>query len=266
MNCRVAMRKLRALLVLLLIALALAILVSSILQSESPRLYSYRVVKIYPHDPNAFTQGLVYEDGYLYESTGLYGFSTLRKVELETGKVVQLRELPPNCFGEGIAIIGDRIIQLTWREHGAFIYDKNTFEVIGEFSYSTEGWGLTFDGQRLIMSDGSASLYFLDPKTFQIVAKVEVHDEKPVSRLNELEFVEGLIYANVWMEDRIAIIEPETGKVVGWIDLSGIYKDKRDINDVLNGIAYDAGSKRLFVTGKRWSQLFEIELIPIGQK
>ncbi|MEM4616846.1 MAG: glutaminyl-peptide cyclotransferase, partial [Archaeoglobaceae archaeon] len=176
------------------------------------------------------------------------------------------RELPPNCFGEGIAIIGDRIIQLTWREHGAFIYDKNTFEVIGEFSYSTEGWGLTFDGQRLIMSDGSASLYFLDPKTFQIVAKVEVHDEKPVSRLNELEFVEGLIYANVWMEDRIAIIEPETGKVVGWIDLSGIYKDKRDINDVLNGIAYDAGSKRLFVTGKRWSKLFEIELIPIGQK
>ncbi|MCS7130018.1 MAG: glutaminyl-peptide cyclotransferase [Archaeoglobaceae archaeon] len=256
------MRKIYVLLSILILSSALAI--SSILQhSESPTVYTYRIVKTYPHDPNAFTQGLVFENGYLYESTGLYGGSTIRKVDLETGKVIQLRELPPNYFGEGIAVVGDKIYQLTWRERVVFVYDKNNFEVLKEIRYSdpAEGWGLTFDGEKLIMSDGSANLYFIDPETFKIIGKIEVHDDKPIEKLNELEFVEGLIYANVWMEDRIAIIEPKKGKILAWIDLSGIYKDRKDINDVLNGIAYDKEKKRLFITGKRWSKLFEIELV-----
>ncbi|MCS7143786.1 MAG: glutaminyl-peptide cyclotransferase [Archaeoglobaceae archaeon] len=251
-----------------LLALSALLILPILQQSETPRVYTYRIVKIYPHDPNAFTQGLVFEDGHLYESTGLYGCSTLRKVDLETGKVLQLLELPLNCFGEGIAIVGDKIYQLTWKERVVFVYDKHNFEVLKEISHRepTEGWGLTFDGENLIMSDGSANLYFIDPETFKIIRKIEVHEHKPIERLNELEFVEGLIYANVWMEDRIAIIEPENGKVVAWIDLSGIYKDRKDINDVLNGIAYDSENKRLFVTGKRWSKLFEIEVYLPGQK
>ncbi|MCX8172544.1 MAG: glutaminyl-peptide cyclotransferase [Archaeoglobaceae archaeon] len=228
---------------------------------ETSEVYSYRVIKKYPHDAEAFTQGLVYENGYLYESTGLYGKSTLRKVELETGKVIKLQKLPANYFGEGIAIVGDKIFQLTWRERKALVYDKNTFELLKEFSYATEGWGLTFDGRWLIMSDGSQYLYFIDPETFNVIKKIEVLDKEPVKRLNELEYVEGLIYANVWMDNRIAIIDPENGKVLAWIDLSGIYTEKREPEDVLNGIAYDSEKKRLFVTGKRWLWIFEIEVV-----
>lgn len=246
----------------LLLALLFLLLTPSE-KSEVPVLYGYKVVAVYPHDPSAFTQGLVFDNGSLYESTGLYGSSTIRKVVLESGRILQIRSLPANYFGEGIAIVGDKIFQLTWREHKVFVYDKQTFELLGEFSYSTEGWGLTFDGKRLIMSDGSAKLYFLDPETFEVLFAVEVRDgEKAIANLNELEFVEGFIYANVWMEDRIAIIDPENGRVVGWIELSGIYTERKDPEDVLNGIAYDSEKKRLFVTGKRWSKLFEIEIIP----
>jgi glutamine cyclotransferase len=255
-------RRLKMILALLLLSLALTSLYFLPSErSDSPAILSYRVVRTFPHDPNAFTQGLVYENGSLYESTGLYGCSTIRRVDLETGRILQIRNLPANYFGEGIAIVGDRIIQLTWREHRGFVYDKKTFELLGEFSYPTEGWGLTFDGKRLIMSDGSSTLYFMDPSTFEILGKIEVHDgKKAVDRLNELEFIEGFVYANVWMEDRIAVIDPENGKVVSWIDLSGIYAGKKEINDVLNGIAYDPEKKRLYVTGKRWTSIFEIEV------
>jgi glutamine cyclotransferase len=246
----------------LLIALLFLVLTSSE-KSEAPVLYGYKVVAVYPHDPSAFTQGLVFDNGSLYESTGLYGSSTIRKVDLESGRILQIRSLPANYFGEGIAIVGDKIFQLTWRERRGFVYDKQTFELLGEFSYPTEGWGLTFDGKRLIMSDGSTKLYFLDPENFEILYTVEVRDgKKAIANLNELEFVEGFIYANVWMEDRIAIIEPENGRVVGWIELSGIYTERKDPEDVLNGIAYDREKKRLFVTGKRWSKLSEIEIMP----
>jgi len=226
-------------------------------KSEVPVLYGYKVVAVYPHDPSAFTQGLVFDNGSLYESTGLYGSSTIRKVVLESGRILQIRSLPANYFGEGIAIVGDKIFQLTWREHRGFVYDKQTFELLGEFSYPTEGWGLTFDGKRLIMSDGSTKLYFLDPETFEVLFALEVRDgEKAIGNLNELEFVEGFIYANVWMEDRIAIIDPENGRVVGWIELSGIYTERKDPEDVLNGIAYDSEKKRLFCNWKAMVQAF----------
>lgn len=246
---------------ILLLALFLAFAFLSSYSQQSAPQYTYKVIKVYPHDQEAFTQGLVFENGYLYESTGLYGKSSIRKVELETGRILQMQKLPANYFGEGIAIVGDKIIQLTWREKKAFVYDKHTFEILMEFSYPTEGWGLTFDGQKLIMSDGSQYLYFLDPEKFEIIGKIEVRDKEPVKKLNELEFIDGLIYANVWLEDKIAIIEPETGKVIGWIDLTGIYR-KKDPNHVLNGIAYDKAKGRLFVTGKCWQWIFEIEVVP----
>jgi glutamine cyclotransferase len=227
-------------------------------------VYSYNIVNTYPHDPDAFTQGLVFDDGVLYEGTGLYGQSSLRRVELETGDVLQVRELSDQFFGEGITIFGDRIIQLTWQSNIGFVYDKDRFELLQEFSYSTEGWGITHDGTRLIMSDGTSKLRFLDPQTFEEIGQVEVFDSNgPVTRLNELEYVEGEIYANVWQTDRIARIAPETGRVTGWIDLEGLL-DVEDYSgkvDVLNGIAYDGQTDRLFVTGKLWPKLFEIELV-----
>ena len=230
----------------------------------TPISYTYDVVKEYPHDKNAFTQGLVIEKGVLYESTGLQGNSTLRRVELETGNVLQIYELPNDFFGEGITIFGDRIIQLTYREHRGFVYDKHSFELLREFSYPTEGWGITNDGSRLIMSDGTATLYFLDPETFEKVGQVEVNDNGPVIYLNELEYINGKVYANIWVEDKIAIIDPQTGQVKGWINLTGIYnQENSDTNGVLNGIAYDAEENRLFVTGKMWSKLFEIRLITL---
>lgn len=230
--------------------------------------YSYKVVKVYPHDIGAFTQGLVYSDGFLYEGTGQNGQTTLRKVDLKTGTVLQLHELPDEYFGEGITIFGDKIIQLTWQSNTGFYYDKESFLPIEQFHYSTEGWGITHDGERLIMSDGTAVLHFLNPQTFQEIATMEVADDKgPVKGLNELEYINGEIFANVWPSDRIARISPSTGKVVGWIDLRGIlgYYEQQHRVDVLNGIAYDSEKNRLFVTGKYWPKLFEIELVPAKQ-
>ncbi len=226
-------------------------------------IFKYKVVRTYPHDRNAFTQGLAFENGFLYEGTGLYGRSTLRKVELETGAILQLRELPPEFFGEGITIHNDRIIQLTWQSNVGFAYDKNDFELLRMFNYSTEGWGITSDGNRLIMSDGTATLHFLDPDTFNEIGSIQVYDNDTiVTRLNELEYAKGEIYANVWPTDRIAKISPGTGKVIGWIDLKGLLKPETDKPvDVLNGIAYDAQNDRLFVTGKYWHNVFEIALV-----
>lgn len=232
--------------------------------SDGIPVYSYNIVNTYPHDPDAFTQGLVFEDGALYEGTGLLGNSTLRRVELETGAVLQIYELPDQFFGEGITIYGDKIIQLTWQSNVGFVYDKNSFELLQQFNYSTEGWGITHNGTCLIMSDGTSTLHFLDPQTFEEISQVAVFaNDDPVTRLNELEYVQGEIYANVWQTDRIARIEPGTGQVVGWIDLEGLLtaEDRSEPVDVLNGIAYDAEADRLFVTGKLWPKLFEIELI-----
>lgn len=232
----------------------------------APEFYGYRVVNTYPHDPSAFTQGLIYEDGILYEGTGIRGRSSLRKVELETGKVLDIESLPDQYFGEGITAYGDEIFQLTWQSNIGFVWTKHTFDFVHDFTYPTEGWGITHDGQRLIMSDGSATLHFWDPETLDEIGSVEVHDQgQPVERLNELEYINGAVYANVWLTDRIVRIDPATGRASGWIVLSGLLTpQERADADVLNGIAYDATDDRLFVTGKLWPKLFEIELIPVS--
>jgi len=251
---------------ILIVAVALVVVavIIVLLNDTKPVNYTYNVVNVYPHDPNAFTQGLVIEQGVLYEGTGLYGGSTLRRVDLETGNVLQSYVLSNEFFGEGITVFGDKIIQLTWQNQKGFVYDKHSFDLLQEFSYPTEGWGITTDGSQLIMSDGTATLYFLDPETFETVGQVEVHDDGPVTNLNEREYINGEIYANIWRTDKIAIINPQTGQVTAWIDLTGIYTpESSDPNSVLNGIAYDAEGDRLFVTGKLWSQLFEIELIAV---
>jgi glutamine cyclotransferase len=257
---------------LAIILICVAVIVTSsfvlVLLSDSPLErepvhYIYNIVNVYPHDAAAFTQGLVFEDGILYEGTGLYGQSTLRRVELETGTVKQVYDLPDQFFGEGITFFGDKIIQLTWLSGKGFVYDRNSFELLQEFEYTTEGWGITHNGSALIMSDGTATLYFLDPETFQTIGQIEVHDEEPVALLNELEYIHGSVYANIWKEDKIAIIDPQTGQVMGWIDLTGINdSENQNTGSVLNGIAYDQNGDRLFVTGKRWSKLYEIELVP----
>ncbi len=226
--------------------------------------YNCRIIRIYPHDRFAFTQGLVFEDGFLYEGTGLCGHSSLRKVGLETGKILERRDLAPEFFGEGITLYQNRIIQLTWQSGVGFVYDKGTFELIKVFTYPMEGWGITHDGRRLIMSDGTAILHLLDPETFVETGQIEVRDDHgPVPLLNELEYIKGEIYANVWQTNRIARISPRTGKVIGWIDLDGLLRpeDCEELVDVLNGIAYDTRHDRLFVTGKYWPRLFEIALI-----
>jgi glutamine cyclotransferase len=245
---------------------ALLVLLVHTSAAANTALYTYKVVDTYPHDPKAFTQGLAFDGGFLYEGTGLYGQSTLRKVELTSGKVIRNVRLPKRFFGEGIAVFGQQIIQLTWRSKLGFVYGKRDFELHQSFAYPTEGWGLTHDGTRLIMSDGTATLHFLDPRNFREIDRIEVFDETgPVPGLNELEYVRGEIYANVWRSDRIARIAPATGRVIGWIDLSGILpaQDRRARVDVLNGIAYDPARGRLFVTGKLWPKLFEIELLPL---
>ncbi len=242
---------------------------ASPIRTEGTPVYSYCIVNIFPHDRGAFTEGLVYEEGVLYEGTGEYGRSTLRRVELETGRVLQLYALPPQYFGEGITIWGQKIIQLTWKNREGFVYDKIGLELFDLFRYSTEGWGITHDGTRLIMSDGTSTLYFWDPETLTEIGQVQVHDDHgPVVRLNELEYVRGQVYANVWLTDRIAIIDPQTGQVTGWADLTGLLHpdDYGHQVDVLNGIAYDAEGDRLFVTGKWWSRLFEIKLIESGEQ
>jgi glutamine cyclotransferase len=233
-----------------------------------PRLYTYQIINTYPHDELAFTEGLVFDNGALYESTGLYGESTLRRVDLETGHILQLYTLPDQFFGEGITIFENRIVQLTWQSHRGFVSDKNSFDLIQEFNYTTEGWGITNDGDRLIMSDGTATLYFLNPENFEVIGHIEITDNgHSVTMLNELEYIHGEIYANIWQTENIAIINPQTGRVTGWVDLRGI-RDMVDQGagwaDVLNGIAYDAAGNRLFITGKLWSKLFQIELIPLG--
>jgi glutamine cyclotransferase len=220
---------------------------------------------MYPHDPMAFTQGLVYRDGFLYESTGLNGRSTLRKVRLETGEVVEQVMLGPQFFGEGLTDWGNQLLQLTWRSSLGFVYDVSTLEAKRTFPIKGEGWGLTHDSATLIMSDGTAVLRYLDPVTFEEVGSYTVRDGgSPVSNLNELEFMRGEIYANVWQTDRLVTIAPTTGEVTGWIDLAGLlpgYEKPASVDAVLNGIAYDAKGDRLFVTGKLWPKLFEIKLV-----
>lgn len=229
-----------------------------------PALYGYTVVRSYPHDRDAFTQGLEYVDGVLYESTGRNGSSGIRKVKLETGQVLQAQPLDARYFGEGITVWKNRIIQLTWQSEVGFVYDRQTFKQQRTFQYTGEGWGLTHDATRLIMSDGSptGTLKFFEPETLRQTGTLTVRDGgRPVAHLNELEYVKGQIYANVWQTDRIAIIAPKTGRVTGWIDLHGLL-DPREAGgvDVLNGIAYDAAGDRLFVTGKLWPRLFEVRI------
>jgi glutaminyl-peptide cyclotransferase len=253
-------RRVAALLILLLPALAQA----GAAAQPAP-VQGYEIVRVYPHARDAFTQGLLYLDGYLYESTGLNGASSLRKVELRSGQVVQRNDLDAKYFGEGLAAWGPNLIQLTLRSGTGFVYDRETFRLRQTFQYRGQGWGLTHDGRRLIMSDGSAVLRFLDPLTFTETHELHVHDAgRPVSNLNELEYVNGEIYANVWPTDRIVRISPETGQVIGWVDLGGLLSlaDRMRPVGELNGIAYDAARDRLFVTGKRWPKLFEIRILP----
>lgn len=228
--------------------------------------YTYEVIKTYPHDPNAFTQGLVYYQGELYESTGLNGSSSLRKVELQTGQVLKSLNIPQQYFAEGLALFNNRLYQLTWLTQTTFVYDLDSFDKDPPktFSYSGEGWGLTHDDHSLIMSDGTNQIRFLDPETFQVQRTITVLDgSSPVRQLNELEYIQGEIFANVWQTDRIARIDPPTGRVTGWINLSGLLspEDRTRPVDVLNGIAYDESGDRLFVTGKLWPKLFEIRLV-----
>jgi glutaminyl-peptide cyclotransferase len=247
-----------------LAALLAACLLASPVAAAIP-VYGVQVVHAYPHDPGAFTEGLFYHDGFLYESTGLEGHSTLRKVELATGKVLKSRNLAPQYFGEGIVDWKGRLLQLTWTNHVGFIYDLATFARRGQFSYPGEGWALTEDGHDIIMSDGTPQLRFLDPETLQPVRLLTVRaDGVPVKNLNELEWVKGEILANIWMTNRIARIDPASGEVTGWIDLTGLMPPEAlggQEDAVPNGIAYDAGHDRLFVTGKLWPKLFEVRLV-----
>jgi len=227
-------------------------------------VYTYKVVNAFPHDRQAYTQGLDIDNGTLYEGTGGYGSSTLRRVDLESGRVLQEYRLPDVYFGEGVTVYKDTLVQLTWRSNIGFVYDKNSFDLLKTFTYPGEGWGITYDGKRLIMSDGTSRLYFRDPEDFSTAGYVEVHDESgPVSMLNELEYINGKIFANVWATDSIAIIDPQDGRVTGLLDLSGLLDSGQYDNttEVLNGITYDAERDRMLVTGKRWPLLFEIVMV-----
>jgi glutaminyl-peptide cyclotransferase len=231
--------------------------------ASSHATYSYEIVNAWPHDPQAFTQGLVYLDGQLLESTGLNGRSSLRRIELATGRVLKKINLPAEYFGEGMTILRDRIYQLTWQHQKGFVYDLATLSPVREFTYTGEGWGLTTDGSALILSDGTPTLRFLDPETSAVLRTVSVTiDGRPLPQLNELEFVDGEIFANIWQTHTIVRIDPATGRVTGTIDLTGILppQERRPDTDVLNGIAYDPATKRLFVTGKNWPRLFEVKL------
>lgn len=248
-----------------LILVALVLYAASLAAQAVMRTDSYQVLHVYPHDAEAFTQGLVYVDGHLYESTGLNGQSSVRMLDLESGRVLQQYELPREYFGEGLTDWASDLVQITWRSGVAFVYDRFSFGLRRTLHYKGEGWGLTHDRRSLIMSDGSAVLRFLDPNSFREIRRISVHDEKgrPVPNLNELEYVRGEIYSNIWHQDQIARISPRSGAVLGWIDLAGIL-DKRELRSeeaVLNGIAYDDKLERLFVTGKLWPKLFEIRVV-----
>jgi glutamine cyclotransferase len=225
-----------------------------------PEYYTYSVVKQYPHNPRFFTQGLFFDDGFLYEGTGQYGSSALMKIELETGTVVKSVNLNNNFFGEGITLINEKIYQLSWNERQCFVYDKNSFERLAILSYSNEGWGITTVGNLLVVSNGSAIISFVSPENFAEVRRIEVcNDKGNLSQINELEFIGGLIWANVWQTNTIVMINPEDGAVVGEIDLNKIYPEANAEN-CLNGIAIDAKNNRIFITGKRWTKLFEIKI------
>jgi glutaminyl-peptide cyclotransferase len=237
-------------------------------------IYSYDIVKTYPHDSKAFTQGLGFRDGFLYESTGQEGDSTLRKVEISTGKVLQKFDLAREIFAEGLTIMNDKLYQISWRDNIAWEYDIADFKMLREMSYSGEGWGLTTDGTNLIMSDGTHVIRIVNPKDFSTMRTIVVKDEngRPLMKLNELEYVKGEIWANIWHSEEIgkpnhiARIDPASGRVTGWIDLAGISPDDQDdeneSENTLNGIAYDADNDRIFVTGKKWKRLYEIKLKP----
>ena len=231
-------------------------------RAQATPVYGYEVVNVYPHDREAFTQGLLFREGVLYESTGLNGKSSLRKVQLETGKVLQQIPVDSRFFAEGLTDWGGRLVQLTWNTNVGFVYDLASFKQLQTFSYTGEGWGLARDDRRLIMSDGTSTLRFLDPQTLKVTGQVQVSDGNvPVRDVNELEFIDGQVYANVWLTDRIAMIAPDTGRVTAWINLAGLMsKNGLSSDAVLNGIAYDAQRKRLFVTGKLWPSLFEIRV------
>jgi glutaminyl-peptide cyclotransferase len=236
--------------------------VNQTLSSQAP-VFGYKIINVYHHDKTAFTEGLVYDGKTLYESTGLYDNSTLRQVDLITGRILKLYRLPDKFFGEGLTLWADQLIQLTWQSGIGFVYDKKNFNQTRSFSYSREGWGITSDGKRLIMSDGSDTLYFLNPDTFEDTGSIRVMENgNPVNQLNELEFIKDKVYANVYYTSRIAIISPETGEVTGWIDLQGLVDREDGLNDVdvLNGIAYEADRDLLIVTGKFWPELFEIKI------
>lgn len=237
--------------------------------------FTYEIVNTFPHDPKAFTQGLIFHNGFFYESTGQYEESTLRKVEIATGKILQQTPLGDDFFGEGAAILGDKIFQLTWREGTAFVYDVADLKPIKELRYTGDGWGLTTDGTHLIMSDGTHVIRFVDPETFKTVRTITVNreDGRPLMQINELEFIKGEIWANIWHSEKpqtlgrpnhIARIDPTSGKLLGFIDLSGISPEdqRRDSENTLNGIAYDAAADRIFVTGKNWTKLYEIKIKP----
>ena len=242
-------------------------LFGSLMRQSAPTLarpVPYQVVNSYPHDPEAFLQGLVWHDGGFYESTGLeQGRSSLRRVEFPSGEVRRIIRLEPHLFGEGLALVGDRLIQLTWQNQRGFVYDRETFRRLGDFAYQGEGWGLTYDGRHLIMSNGTDTLTYLDPQTFQPARRLRVTlDGRPVTSLNELEFIEGEVWANVWQSDRVVRIDPATGQVTSYLDLTGLLRPelRTGAEDVLNGIAYDPQHKRIFVGGKLWPRLFEIRL------
>lgn len=254
------------LLLLLLIGVVVSLSYSLLSPPPDPGP-EYTIINTYPHDPEAFTQGLFFHNGRLYEGTGLRGQSTVRIVELETGEITRIHHMPPEYFGEGIALLGPNIIQVTWQSRVGFVYDRHSLQVLDTFSISTEGWGLTYDGTSLILSDGTPTLHFLDPETFQETRTIEVYDgDEPVRLINELEYIDGEVYANIWKTDLIARIDPLSGSVNGWLDLSGLKEhiEDRSSIDVLNGIAYDDQSGHLFVTGKLWPLMFEIELTPTG--
>ena len=247
-------------------ALAIGVLVWQLFPGGStvPAAMRMRVIRSLPHDPEAFTQGLLFHDGKLYESTGLRGRSTLRRVALETGEVEQRVELPGDVFAEGLARVGDTLVQITWQSGKAFVWTLDGFERVREHEYRGEGWGLCYDGERLIMSDGTEYLGFYDPETFERVGEVRVSRAgRPVRKLNELECVDGQVYANVWMDDHIARIDPDTGAVTAWIDASGLLDEehRHGREDVLNGIAYVPDTGHFLLTGKNWARLYEVEFV-----